>query len=281
MTRIHAAWSLSLILAVAPRAFGAEGWELSLLAGWTAPTFEERAVFDTDIELPVVPGASFEQQGEFALTGRGSFAFGGALAYFFNDALGLEGRIDTVDFAVDTEGPRITGTASLPPPLPPLGATLDLSNGSVNVERLLPLSLNLKARTGGAVRFVASGGVSFLPRLRFTAVQEATLGVGGALGTFPVATVAVEADGGTEVPASERIGFNGGAGVEVRLGERLSFVAEGRVFRFPKQTFGWRAATVAGGRVEEQLLELLENELGPLELDLAYFHVSGGLVVRF
>ena len=70
-------------------------WEVSFLAGWTAPTFEEQFVFNPDIELPDLPGAAIRQSGEFVLEGRGSFAFGGSVAYMFNEHVGIEGRVDT------------------------------------------------------------------------------------------------------------------------------------------------------------------------------------------
>ena len=68
-------------------------WEVSLLAGWTAPAFEEQFVFSPDVDLPDLPGAGIRQSGEFLLQGRGSFAFGGSLAYMLNEHVGIEGRL--------------------------------------------------------------------------------------------------------------------------------------------------------------------------------------------
>jgi hypothetical protein len=252
-------------------------WEVTFLAGWTAPTIEERVPLDTEVDLPQIPGTTWQQQGEFAIVGRGSFAFGGSIAYFFGGHVGIEGRVDTVDFQVDTEGPRITGTTPLVAPLPPLHTTLDLSNGAVEVERLYPLSANVKLRTGGSVAFVASGGVSFLPRLRFTARQQAGLAVNG----LHLAAVAVEADALSNVPAKDRLGFNGGGGVQVRISEKLAILGEARVFVFPTETLSWRPSTTPHSQLEEALLQSLLTNLEPIELDLAYFHVSGGLAVRF
>lgn len=274
--------ALAGLTAIAPGAWAASGWELTLLGGWTAPTLEERVLLDVELDLPEVPGVSFEQEGEFALVGAGSFAFGGSVAYFFNDHVAVEARVDTVDFQVDTEGPRITGALPIPPPLPSLDATLDLSEGALNVERLYPLSASVKVRTGAPVGFVASAGVSFLPRLRFAARQVATIGVSGALiGNLPLARAAVEVEALSDVPTMERFGFNGGAGVEARLSDRLSFIGEARVFAFPTQTLSWRASSTPGSDLEELLLQELLAELEEVELELTYFQISGGLVLRF
>jgi hypothetical protein len=282
IVRVRPQYPLVMLLLGAPAAWAADGFEVTLLGGWTAPTAGQRVAIDTAIDLPQIPGTTLRQDGEFAIDGRGSFAFGGSLAYFFTPHVAIEARVDTVDFRVDMNGPRITGTTELPPPLPPLDTTLDISNGSVNVERLFPFSANLKLRTGGSTRFIASAGVSFLPRLGFTARQEASLEVGTpAIGTIALATVAVEADARSDLPAKDRFGFNGGLGLEVQLSDRVALIGEGRVFAFPTQELSWRPATPPGSEVEQDLLDQVLTSLGPLELPITYFHVSGGLVVRF
>ena len=94
-TRVELLQRVSLLAAVCVFSSSvpvmARGWEISVLGGWTAPTFKQDFVFDVDID---VPGA--RQVGQFTLTAEGSFAFGGAVAYFFNDHFGIEGRVDTV-----------------------------------------------------------------------------------------------------------------------------------------------------------------------------------------
>ena len=146
-------------------------WEVSLLAGWTAPTFEEQFVFNPDIDLPDLPGGSIRQSGEFLLEGRGSFALGGSLAYMFSDHVGIEGRVDTINFKIDTLGPLFTsdmGAAT---------AILDVGMGSINVDRLFPLSANFKARTGGRTCFVVSGGVSYIPGQAFADLEAVSVGL--------------------------------------------------------------------------------------------------------
>ncbi|HSF19203.1 MAG TPA: hypothetical protein VLK65_26990, partial [Vicinamibacteria bacterium] len=164
-------WLILTQMLVATSSGAAEGWEVSVLGGWTAPTYEARLSYEPNIDLPDFSGARIRQSGVLALDARGSFAFGGSVAYYFQDFLAIEGRIDTVDFDIQTEGPVFTADVALPAPLPDATAVLDLGTGTVDVERLYPLSLNVKARTGGRARFVASGGVSYLPELRLNAIQ--------------------------------------------------------------------------------------------------------------
>ena len=122
------------------------GWEIAFLGGWTAPTFEETFTYQLDLGLPSFPGVAIRQEGEFSLKARGSFAFGGSVTYYFTDFFGIEGRVDTVDFRIDTIAPSFIAEAELPVPLPRTSVTVDLGQGEVNVERLRPFSANLKLR---------------------------------------------------------------------------------------------------------------------------------------
>lgn len=256
---------------------GAQGWELSLLGGWTAPTFEQTFVFDPDIGLPDIPGGEIRQRGVFELKAKGSFAFGGSVAYFFNEHVALEGRIDTVDFDIDVVGPRFEANVSFGLPAT---AALEVGSGIVDVERLYPLSANLKARTGGRARFVASGGVSYLPRIRFDAVLPVSLSL-GALGIPPVELARVELRAGALAEGGDsRWGLNAGAGFEVDVSPGVAIVGDVRVHRFQSQTFVWRASSGGSSELERILLEAL-GELSPVEVELIYFQATGGLAFRF
>ncbi len=274
-----------MILAVwlVPAVSWAEGWELTLLAGWTAPTYQQTFQYRPDISLPTLPGIDIQQEGVFQLDGRGGLAFGGSLAYYFTDNIAIEGRVDTVDFKIDTLAPRFTATVDLPEPLPPLGAELDLGTGKVEVDRLYPLSVNLKARTSGGARFVASGGFSYLPRLRLTAGQSIGLGLTGLgdFGRLEIPTLEIQAEALPDEKDEGRFGFNAGAGVEIDLGESIAIVGEARFFRFQKVTFHWSGAGESVSPLEDLLLEQIEAELEPIELEPMYFQVTGGIVLRF
>ncbi len=258
------------------------GWEIAFLGGWTAPTFEQTFTYQPDLALPTFPGIDIRQEGEFSLKARGSFAFGGSIAYYFTDFFGIEGRVDSVDFQIDTVAPSFIATAELPAPLPPVSTTLDLGQGEVNVERLYPFSVNLKLRTPGAARFVVSGGLSYLPSLRLDASQELGLGV-TALGfqLLQVASVGVTAVAAPTTPDESRWGFNGGAGLEFDVSEKIAITIEGRVYRFKQHTFTWEGVEAPTTAIEELLLDQLENELDPIQLEPIYFQVTGGIVIRF
>jgi hypothetical protein len=256
----------------------AQGWEVSLLAGWTAPSFEEEFAYDPDIDLPNIPGGSIHQEGIFRLEAKGSFAFGGSIAYFFNRHMAVEGRVDTIDIGIDTIGPRFEAAV---PVLPGFSATavLDVGSGTINVERLFPVSLNLKVRTGDTVRFVASGGLSYLPRVRFDAFQPVSLAIGGTgLPLVEIARVVLEA--GAVDSGESRLGFNGGAGVEIGVAPNVSIVGEVRVHSFQPQTFVWESSADPAGPIEEVLLEALVG-LPPGEVELVYFQATGGVAFRF
>lgn len=256
----------------------AQGWEIAILGGWTAPTFEQTVVFDPEIDLPNIPGGSIRQEGVFELNGQGSFAFGGSVSYFFNEHLAIEGRIDTIDFDVETLGPRFEADANVGGI--PATAVLDVGMGSINVERLYPLSANLKARTGGGARFVASGGLSYLPHVRFDAFQPVSLSV-GVLGIPAVELASVVLQAGALADNREgRWGFNVGAGFEVDVSPTVAIVGDVRVHGFQSQTFVWQRSENSSSELEEILIEQLER-LPPIEIELIYFQATGGVSFRF
>jgi opacity protein-like surface antigen len=257
----------------------AKGWEISLFAGWTAPTFQEQVAFSPDIELPAIPGASIRQDGVFDLKAVGSFALGGSVSYFFSEHVAIEGRVDTINFDIDTVGPRFEAQAQVVPGLPAATIVLDAGMGTVNVERLFPLSLNLKARTGGRARFVASGGLSYLPHVRFDAHQPVSLAIGG-FGIPPVDLASVELQAGAVDSGNSRWGFNGGAGVEIEISPNVAVVGDFRVHSFQSQTFVWQRSQNPSSSLGEILVEQLET-LPPIEVELTYFQVTGGVAFRF
>jgi hypothetical protein len=113
------------------------------------------------------------------------------------------------------------------PPITGLTATLVLSDGRFDVDRLRLWSANLRIRTPGPVALVASGGLTFMPDFEVSgsvpvAVPDAP--VLGALGTRLRLAVAPG-------ESRNRTGVNAGAGLRVG-GERVALVAEGRVFYF-------------------------------------------------
>ena len=80
------------------------------------------------------------------------------LVKIFATALALS-QVTTRPDAVKT---HFDAVADLPYPFAQLIGRLDLSDGTAQIERVRPLSLNVKLRTPGAVRFTLSGGVNSL-----------------------------------------------------------------------------------------------------------------------
>ena len=258
----------------------AQGFELSLFGGWTAPTYEQTFDYSPSFDLPNIPGFNLSQQGSFALNAKGALAFGAAIAYFPLEVVGVEVRVDTVDFDIENVAPTFIASLDLPAPLPPLSADLDLGIGSVDVERLFPISFNVKARSPGPVRIAASGGLSYLPRLRAVAIQEVGLGVTAIGQALDVESVVLQASALPQEGDEGLFGFNGGLGFEIGTGS-VAFHAEGRVFWFQTVTLTWRRTTDPVSQIEETLLTELEQNLPPIEFEPVYFQVTGGITIRF
>ena len=191
----------------------------------------------------------------------------------FGEHFGVEARIDAVGFDIATMGPVLTAETSLG------NASLDLGAGVVEVGRLFPLSLNVKARSGGRVRVFASGGLSYLPRVDFDAAQPVSLDLSVAgFPAFELASVTLGAGASTN-PDGRRLGVNAGAGIEAGISSKVSFVSEVRVHAFDRQRFTWQRASAPVTELTALLLEELER-LPAVEIDMIYFQVVAGVSFR-
>ncbi|HEV7502865.1 MAG TPA: hypothetical protein VGQ33_22760, partial [Vicinamibacteria bacterium] len=211
-------------------------------------------------------------------------AFNVALARDLGRHAALEARLDTADVTVDTIGARYRLRVNLPAPLPPLSTDVDLGTGDVDLKRLRPLSLNLKLQTGDRVRLAASGGASWLPELEFVVNQTIGANLSG-LGrnlSVDVAQVALRAQALPSESGQGRWGGNAGLAVEVRAGHAV-FVAEGRYFRFQKQTLRWGRPETTGvlPAISEDVVRQIVSRLEPVVFNPAFFHASVGLALRF
>ena len=63
----------------------------------------------------------------------------------------------------------------------------------------------------------------------------------------------------------------GSAGLEFDVSEKVAITIEGRVYRFKQHTFTWEAVEAPPTAIEELLLDQLENELDPIQLEPIYF----------
>ena len=273
--RLGAAMALSLLVPDA-RA----DWQVAVWGGPTFPFYEQSFEFDPG-PIGGTGAAVISQDGIFRLDGRGGITLGAALAFHPVSAVGVELRVDTADVDVRTGGARYRVRV----PLPPFGSLLSdvaFTDGEGDLERLRPLSLNLRLRTPGRTRLTASGGVSYLPSFRFAIRQpiEASLGNGPLI---PVAEVVVPAEA---LPAEEgdgRWGVNAGVGLEHRIGARLQVHADGRYFYFQRQTLYWGRPEGTGALtpVQAELVGEISSRLDPARFNPTFFQAAAGVSLSF
>lgn len=268
----------SLTLAAAT---GHADWELAIHGGPTVPFYEQSFAFE-----PGLPGGSLgaivEQEGVYRLDGQGGVALGAALAFHPHRVVGLELRLDTADVRVRTGGSSYRVRVALPPPLPTLTTELALTEGEGDLERLLPVSLNLRLRSPGTTRLTASGGISYLPAFRFAIVQPVAAGIGGAP-LIEVASIHLPAEA---LPAAEgdgRWGLNGGVGIQHRVSPRLLLQADARYFHFQSQTLYWGRPTATGALspLQEQIVGEITARLDPVRFNPTFFQATAGLALSF
>jgi hypothetical protein len=275
------AWPL-LGLLLLPASADPGELELAVYAGQVVPTYEQSFTYDPG-PLPFsIPGVSVEQQGAFRLDARGALALSGGATWFFSRHAGLEARVDTADVSVPATGARYRIRLDLPAPLPDLTRDVDLGEGELDLERLLPVSLNLRGRVGRMPRVSASAGLTYLPALRVAA--RASVGIpdvdarGRDLRVLEGAVLA-----GIEDESGHRLGVNAGIGLQVPLGTRVSLAADVRYFRFGTSTLRWFGPRVDGlpQAVRERLQQQIEASLDPIRFTPSVFHASAGLSVAF
>jgi len=272
------------LIALCARGAAAEGWEVTATAGKVFPFYDQSFAYDPGTLAPPIPGATLEQQSVFRLDARGALALNLALARDLGRHVAVEARLDTADVSVDTIGARYRLRVNLPAPLPPLSTDVDLGTGTVDLKRLRPVSLNLKLQTGDHVRMAVSGGASWLPELEIAVNQAIGANLSG-LGrsvSIDVARVALRAEALPSESGQGRWGGNVGLAVALRAG-RAALLAEGRYFRFQKQTLQWGRAETTGAlpAIPEDLLRQIESRLEPVVFNPAFFHTSLGLSLRF
>jgi hypothetical protein len=282
--RLHApALAFLAVLACARPAGAGERFELAGFAGYTFPFYSQTFSYDPGAVSVPIPGVSVEQSGQFEAQASGGPAFAGGLTLWATGGLGFELRYDRADITVDTRGATYTVRVGLPAPLDPVLASLDLSQGQVDLAPVAPLSFNLKLRGGGRVRFVTSFGASRLGDLEMTVTQSIGLGVIGfdfVLGSAEIATLGLRA---TAVAGTEsRWGANLGLGFQVPIGEHAAFVVEGRGFYFPRRSVEWEPVLDRPlTPIEQTLLDRLLERLEPVEFEPWWVQASFGFSVRF
>lgn len=271
-------------LLAAPVAVQASGLEFAGYVGPVLSPYEQSVVLNpAGLVLPggaVVPGGQ-----ALRLEASGGNSVAGALTLYLADALGLEIRLDMAKLNLDVTGATYRVVVDLPAPLPDATGDLELGSGPMDVERIRPLSLNLKLRTPGRVRLALSGGLSYLPELRVVSAQAVRLrsvAVPGVPAGAVLATVGLRADA---LPEQEddngRFGANGGVGLQVQLATNLLLVGEGRGFVFRRHRLQWERAGGALSPLEQALATELERRLDPVDFNPNFFQASVGLALSF
>ena len=256
--------------------------ELAGSIGYTLPFYEQ--TFPIDLVPPAQPiqGIQLQQVEPLRLNAKGGVAFAGGATIYFGP-IGIEGRYDSADVDITADPPVYS--IRLSSPFPNFTTTLQPAPTAVTISALTPLSLNLKLRSGGAVRFYLSGGVSYLPEFQLAVRQPLNLAAGG-IGLppgFALATITAEAISRPDDPSDEgRVGGNGGLGLQFALGGHAAVVVDARAFYFPKQVLEWRVRQSGGGvALPPALLLSIEQQLEPVRFNPAYFHLQGGIAFSF
>lgn len=259
---------------------GAE-WQAAVWAGPTFPFYEQSFSFDPG---PIGGGAGtvISQEGLYRLDGSGGISLGASLAYHPHPAVGVELRVDTADVDVVTGGSSY-GVRIAVPPFGTINSTVAFTEGEGDLERLRPLSLNLRVRSPGTVRVTASGGVSYLPTFRFAIRQPIEAGLGSSGPQFEVAEIVVPAEALPEQEGDGRWGINGGIGFQHRIGARLQVQADGRYFRFQRQTLHWGEPQGTGALtpVQDELVREITSRLDPVRFNPTFFQATVGVALSF
>jgi len=271
---------LSLVACLVAPAARAD-WEVAVLGGPTFPFYEQSFSFDPG-PIGGGAGAVISQEGLYRLDGSGGISLGASLAYYPHPAVGLELRVDTADVDVITGGSGYRVRIAVPP-FGTVDSTVAFTEGEGDLERLRPFSLNLRLRSPGTLRVAASGGVSYLPVFRFAIRQPISAGLGGGGPQVEVAEILVPAEALPEQEGDGRWGINGGIGIQYRVGPRVQLVADGRYFRFQRQTLYWGEpqGTGALNPVQGELVREITERLDPVRFNPTYFQATAGVALSF
>ena len=257
---------VTILLGLGGRA-DAQGVDLTIFIGRAFPIYDERLTLRPP--NPTVPGIDIGVVGSPLIEADGGPVFGGALAFEFG-VLGIEGRLDATEVGFEITGARynLRGTQ---PPFEGLTASVTVSDGRFDADRIPLLSANLRLRTPGPVALVVSGGLSFLSDVTVTGSLPLRLEVPGlpSLPGFDPRLTLVAVPGQSD----HRWGVNGGAGL--RIGGRVAVVGEVRVFYFREYQLRFQAVN------GPDLLDELLAGLAPVRFEPVFVNAQAGVTFRF
>ena len=255
-------------------------WEVTVQGGPTFPFYDQSFEFDPG-PLAGPFGQVISQEGVYRLEGQGGISLGAALAFHPHSALGVELRLDTADVDVRTGGVSYRLRVAVPP-FGNITTDVAFTEGEGDLERLLPVSLNLRVRSPGTTRVTVSGGVSYLPSFRFVIRQPIAASLGGAP-LVEIAEILLPAEARPEQEGDGRWGINGGIGLQHRIGTRVQVQAEGRYFHFQRQTLYWGQPQGTGALtpVQDELVRQITARLDPVRFNPTFFQATAGVSLSF
>lgn len=262
----------------------AGGLEIAIHGGRVAPFYEQTFTYGPGQVPPLIPGVTIRQEGAFTIRADGRTAYGGSVTAWATGALGIEGRIDVLDVDPAVTSSRFSVHADFPAPFPDFDTEIDLEPGTVQLEPIRPVSLNLKLKTPDPVSLTLSGGITYLSGSALTVVVPVGLGATGLSGSdLQVATIELKAQARPESGDDDaRLGLNAGLGLRLALGKNVGLFAEGRYFVFEKHQLTWsRASDRPLSAREQQLFEALLSRLDTVEFTPQAFQGVVGLSLRF
>lgn len=258
--------SVMLVLTAGLSNAAAQAIDLTVFTGLAYPLYDERLTLRAG--NPVIPGVDVTSVTTPVLRGDGGFVFGAAVALELGP-FGVEGRLDSIDAAIEFSGARyeLRGTAF---PFQGVTAAIAAPPGRFDADRISVLSLNARIRTPGPIGIQLSGGLSYLPDITVS-------------GSVPLSVDAPQLpplgfDAGLTLRATpgqseHRVGVNGGAGL--RIGGRVALIGEVRAFYF--REYELRFATADGPEILDDLLA----DADPIRFEPVFVNAQVGLAFRF
>jgi hypothetical protein len=263
-----------LLLAAAPTVSEAGGGvELAIYSGPAIATYKQSFTFTGGspqaqlARLTVKEGPSLEA--------NGGLAFGAAGTLFLSNSFGLEFRMDLVDVDLQSFGGNYT--LELGPPGSPISSSpVTLGAGETDLQRVRPMSANLRFQSQGRVGVGISGGISYLPSVDLEALP--TLTVANLNASFPISLTAspVNAD------ETRHLGLNAGLTLQVKVKSGFSVLGEVRGFAFKRSELQWTAKEAGSlSAVERALLASIAAGLEIPQFTPGFWTARVGVALRF
>lgn len=251
----------------------ASGFEVALFTGPTIATYKQTFAFTGG--SPQVQFARLNVKESPSLEAEGGVAFGLAATFFLSNSFGLEGRLDSVDIDLQSFGGNYT--LELGPPGSPVSTLpVTLGDGQTDLERVRPLSLNLRFQSQGRVGIGLSAGLSYMPAVDINAAP--TLTVANLNASFPISLVATPVN----PDQTHHLGFNGGLTIQIKIASGFALVGEARGFTFKRSELQWQSKeTGALSAVEKALLSSIAAQLEIPEFTPGFWTARAGLAFRF